>query len=131
MLAGAEFEMVHTQLTEEMAAQYHAAATMWGGLRREFLHALGHGDPSPDNVQAKKRGGHLWRVFWAAHQRFFRHMCMAAKVSFGRQHCQATSAPRAAQPALHKPACLGTSRSSMLGQADLANVQVKERGDSL
>jgi len=34
-----------------------------------------------------KRGGGLgtgvsmtWRAFWAAHQRFFRHMCMAAKV---------------------------------------------------
>lgn len=22
----------------------------------------------------------LWRAFWAAHQRFFRHMCMASKV---------------------------------------------------
>ena len=22
----------------------------------------------------------VWRSFWAAHQRFFRHMCMAAKV---------------------------------------------------
>lgn len=29
----------------------------------------------------KKKGSLLWRSFWAAHQRFFRYMCMAAKVS--------------------------------------------------
>ena len=27
-----------------------------------------------------RRGNLLWRTFWGAHQRFFRHMCMAAKV---------------------------------------------------
>ncbi len=29
-----------------------------------------------------KRGGQnaVWRFFWGCHQRFFRHLCMAAKV---------------------------------------------------
>lgn len=27
-----------------------------------------------------RRGNLTWRTFWGAHQRFFRHLCMAAKV---------------------------------------------------
>lgn len=42
--------------------------------------------PSEATSGRGRRGGFgdarsmLWRAFWAAHQRFFRHMCMAAKV---------------------------------------------------
>ena len=95
--------MVHTELTPEVAEQYKLAAEMWGSVRREFLHALGQGDPSPDSAQSKKRGGHLWRVFWAAHQRFFRHMCMAAKV----RACLAWPLPLRARPGrgTAAPAC--------------------------
>ena len=82
--------MVHTELTPEVAAQYQAAAAVWGSLRREFLHALGQGEPSPDSALSKKRGGHLWRVFWAAHQRFFRHMvhgCQGAAAAAAAAAC--------------------------------------------
>ena len=41
--------------------------------------------PSGSATSAPRRGfgdarSMVWRSFWAAHQRFFRHMCMAAKV---------------------------------------------------
>jgi hypothetical protein len=35
----------------------------------------GVGDEKPG-----RRGNLTWRTFWGAHQRFFRHLCMAAKV---------------------------------------------------
>ena len=34
---------------------------------------------APDD-KPTRRGNVLWRSFWGAHQRFFRHLCMAAKV---------------------------------------------------
>lgn len=33
------------------------------------------------DTERKRKGSLLWRSFWAAHQRFFRYMCMAAKVN--------------------------------------------------
>ena len=79
--------MVHTELTPEMATQYSNAAAIWGSLRREFLHALRQGgDAEAGTTQAKRRSGQLWRIFWAAHQRFFRHLCMAAKVGTAGKH---------------------------------------------
>ena len=80
-LAGAEFEVVEAALETEMSEQYGAAAGMWNQLRREFLYAAEQAeDAERDAGLPKKRGSLLWRSFWASHQRFFRHMCMAAKV---------------------------------------------------
>lgn len=60
---------------------------------REFLYAEEQAqavDPSGASTapsgavsgrgRGERGGGATWRYFWAAHQRFFRHMCMAAKV---------------------------------------------------
>ena len=81
--AGAEFEVVEARLEDQMAEQYAAAASMWNQLRREFLYAAEQaGVAEKDAGLPKKRGSLLWRSFWASHQRFFRHMCMAAKVRF-------------------------------------------------
>ena len=44
------------------------------GLTRLLLQA-----GAPDD-KPTRRGNVLWRSFWGAHQRFFRHLCMAAKV---------------------------------------------------
>ena len=89
-----------------MRTQYEQAAEMWNNLRREFLYAQELADAA--NMAAgvdKKRNTMLWRAYWAAHQRFFRSMCMAAKV--GRQHlppCQAVQ---------HGPLCsICTTNSS-------------------
>ena len=53
------------------------AADMWNQLRREFLYAA---EKLEAEGLSRPRAHMLWRAFWAAHQRFFRHMCMAAKV---------------------------------------------------
>ena len=53
------------------------AADMWNQLRREFLYAA---ERLEAEGASRPRAHLLWRAFWASHQRFFRHMCMAAKV---------------------------------------------------
>lgn len=90
MAAGAEFEVVEAALEAEMTEQYSAAASMWNQLRREFLYAAEKAEDA-DKVAGlpKKRGSLLWRSFWASHQRFFRHMCMAAKVCLASCRCHA------------------------------------------
>ena len=80
--AGAEFEVVESALEEPVKGQYSTAARMWNQLRREFLYAIEQATQIDE--EAPKKGNMLWRFFWASQQRFFRHMCMAAKVSHSR-----------------------------------------------
>ena len=84
--------MAQAELESDMVRMYGQAARMWGALRREFLYALervgnrgsssAHAGASSGTAgaQQRKQSSPLWRAFWAAHQRFFRHMCMASKV---------------------------------------------------
>ena len=66
--------------------QYSEAAIMWCQLRREFLYAAELLEAEAAVGVGGAPGGRnprrhlLWRAFWGAHQRFFRHMCMASKV---------------------------------------------------
>ncbi|PKU73497.1 hypothetical protein MA16_Dca008061 [Dendrobium catenatum] len=53
---------------------YKKAAEFWAELRVELLSASAF---LPDE---KPNSSQLWRLYWASHQRFFRHMCMSAKV---------------------------------------------------
>ncbi|KAL4432432.1 hypothetical protein ABPG77_001731 [Micractinium sp. CCAP 211/92] len=92
--AGAEFEVVEAPLEEPIASQYAQAAAAWSKLFREFLAAeevvVAEGSRAPSGVTEGEGGGRggrraadtrtTWRSFWAAHQAFFRHMTMAAKV---------------------------------------------------
>lgn len=71
---GAEFEVIEAPLEENMMDMYKKAAEFWAELRIELLSASAF---LPDE---KPNSGHLWRLYWASHQRFFRHMCMSAKV---------------------------------------------------
>jgi len=71
-------------LDASVTRQYGDAAIMWCQLRREFLYAA---ELLDEKEAAAAAGGSrnprrhlLWRSFWGAHQRFFRHMCMASKV---------------------------------------------------
>jgi hypothetical protein len=57
---------------------------MWNQLRREFLYAA---EKLEAEGLSRPRAHMLWRAFWASHQRFFRHMCMAAKVSPLKPQC--------------------------------------------
>lgn len=71
---GAEFEVVEVPLEAKMMEVYKKAAEFWAELRVELLSALAFlGDEKPSSSQ-------LWRLYWANHQRFFRYVCMSAKV---------------------------------------------------
>lgn len=82
-MPGAEFEVREEALDAAVTRQYGEAAVMWCQLRREFLYAaelLEERDAQGGGPRNPRRHM-LWRAFWAAHQRFFRHMCMASKVA--------------------------------------------------
>ncbi|XP_039113703.1 protein FORGETTER 1 [Dioscorea cayenensis subsp. rotundata] len=71
---GVEFEVIEAPLEEKMKEMYKKAAEFWAELRVELLSAstfLSEEKPNPNQV---------WRLYWSSHQRFFRHMCMSAKV---------------------------------------------------
>ncbi|XP_044468508.1 protein FORGETTER 1 [Mangifera indica] len=72
---GVEFEVIEAPLEPEMMAMYKKAAEFWAELRVELLSAVAFlsEDDKPNFSQ-------LWRLYWSSHQRFFRHMCMSAKV---------------------------------------------------
>lgn len=71
---GAEFEVVEVPLEADMMEMYKNAARLWAELRVELLKATASlSEERPNSSQ-------LWRLYWASHQRFFRHMCMSAKV---------------------------------------------------
>ncbi|KAG7944262.1 hypothetical protein I3843_15G090800 [Carya illinoinensis] len=71
---GVEFEVVEAPLEAEMMDMYKKAAEFWAELRVELLSA------SAFLSNEKPSSSQLWRLYWASHQRFFRHMCMSAKV---------------------------------------------------
>ncbi|KAB2636953.1 protein strawberry notch [Pyrus ussuriensis x Pyrus communis] len=71
---GAEFEVVEAPLEAEMMDMYKKAAEFWTELRQDILTA------SQFLTNEKPISSQVWRLYWASHQRFFRHMCMSAKV---------------------------------------------------
>ncbi|XP_073279298.1 protein FORGETTER 1 [Primulina huaijiensis] len=71
---GVEFEVVEVPLEAKMTEMYERSAEFWAELRVELLSA------SAVLVTERPNSSQLWRLYWASHQRFFRHMCMAAKV---------------------------------------------------
>ncbi|KAJ7949025.1 protein strawberry notch-like [Quillaja saponaria] len=88
---GSEFEVIEAPLEPQMMEMYKKAAEFWAELRVELLSAgafLISERPTPSQV---------WRLYWASHQRFFRHMCMSAKVP---------SAVRLAKKALIEDKCV-------------------------
>ncbi|KNA16468.1 hypothetical protein SOVF_088760 isoform A [Spinacia oleracea] len=71
---GAEFDVVEAPLDPKMMDIYKKAAEFWAELRVELLTA------SAFHTEEKPTSSQLWRLYWASHQRFFRHLCMSAKV---------------------------------------------------
>ncbi|XP_057454431.1 protein FORGETTER 1-like [Lotus japonicus] len=70
---GAEFEVIEAPLEDEMMNLYKKATEFWVELREKLLSAIAFLNEKPNCRQ-------LWRSYWASHQRFFRHLCMSAKV---------------------------------------------------
>ncbi|OEL18433.1 Protein strawberry notch-like protein 1 [Dichanthelium oligosanthes] len=71
---GADFDIVEAPLEERMMNMYRKAAEFWANLRLELISA------SEFFAEEKGNSNQIWRLYWASHQRFFRHMCMSAKV---------------------------------------------------
>ncbi|KAL5216267.1 hypothetical protein ABZP36_007668 [Zizania latifolia] len=71
---GVDFDIVEAPLEERMMNMYRKAAEFWAEFRLELL--------SAGELFAEEKGAssQIWRLYWASHQRFFRHMCMSAKV---------------------------------------------------
>ncbi|KAG8066204.1 hypothetical protein GUJ93_ZPchr0004g38165 [Zizania palustris] len=71
---GVDFDIVEAPLEERMMNMYRKAAEFWAEFRLELL--------SAGELFAEEKGisNQIWRLYWASHQRFFRHMCMSAKV---------------------------------------------------
>ncbi|KAE9590500.1 hypothetical protein Lal_00023309 [Lupinus albus] len=71
--SGAEFEVIEAPLEDEMMDMYEKAAEFWVELYAKLLLAI--------NIPlVKLKCRQVWALYWASHQRFFRHMCMSAKV---------------------------------------------------
>ncbi|MED6150702.1 udp-glycosyltransferase, partial [Stylosanthes scabra] len=72
---GADFEVIEAPLEDSMMDMYEKAAKFWAELRDDLL------SPTSDVfLNANLESNTLWSLYWACHQRFFRHMCMSAKV---------------------------------------------------
>ncbi|KAF0930629.1 hypothetical protein E2562_033825 [Oryza meyeriana var. granulata] len=69
---GVDFDIVEAPLEERMMNMYRKAAEFWAEFRLELLSA---GESFTEGISNQ-----IWRLYWASHQRFFRHMCMSAKV---------------------------------------------------
>ncbi|CAJ2659104.1 unnamed protein product [Trifolium pratense] len=70
---GAEFEVIEATLDDKMTNAYKTATEVWVDLRQKLLSTISL-LPEKPNTRL------LWRLYWATHQRFFRHLCMSAKV---------------------------------------------------
>ncbi|KAJ0498287.1 putative protein strawberry notch, P-loop containing nucleoside triphosphate hydrolase [Helianthus annuus] len=71
---GSEFEVVEVPLEAKMTEIYKKAAEFWADLRVELLSA------SELVFEEKAKSAMRWRLYWGSHQRFFRSVCMSAKV---------------------------------------------------
>lgn len=67
---GAEFQTLEVNLTRDQISMYDAAVDWWNHAKAQLEMAI-------DKVGAPKL---LWRAYWAAHQRFFKELCICAKI---------------------------------------------------
>jgi hypothetical protein len=69
---GAEFETMEVKLRDAQIEAYDAAVDWWYTTKRNIQLALEHMQtPAPKT---------LWRAYWSAHQRFFKELCICAKL---------------------------------------------------
>ncbi|XP_055514842.1 protein strawberry notch homolog 2-like isoform X1 [Leucoraja erinacea] len=82
--AGVTFRIEEIPLDESFKLVYNKAAVLWAEAMNIFQHAA-----ELIGLESRKS---LWGQFWSAHQRFFKYLCIAAKVrrlvDIGRQEMQ-------------------------------------------
>uniref|UniRef100_A0A915PC79 Uncharacterized protein n=1 Tax=Setaria digitata TaxID=48799 RepID=A0A915PC79_9BILA len=71
---GVSFRVEEVPLSAEFIEVYDASVKIWLECRRQFQAALSRHCVSRAQVKL------IWGQFWAAHQRFFKYVCIGAKV---------------------------------------------------
>uniref|UniRef100_A0A914DFZ9 Strawberry notch helicase C domain-containing protein n=1 Tax=Acrobeloides nanus TaxID=290746 RepID=A0A914DFZ9_9BILA len=89
---GASFSVEEVPLSTEFIKLYDDSVKFWIECKRQFQYAL-----KLLNVQQKKLSQNVWAQFWAAHQRFFKYLCIGAKVD---------ATVRIAQEAIRQKKCV-------------------------
>ncbi|XP_052445140.1 protein strawberry notch homolog 2 isoform X3 [Carassius gibelio] len=70
--SGVSFRIEEISLDEDFKLVYNKAAKLWAEALAEFMQAA-------DELCMSSRKS-LWGQFWSSHQRFFKYLCIAAKV---------------------------------------------------
>ncbi|KAK3589794.1 hypothetical protein CHS0354_015798 [Potamilus streckersoni] len=74
---GVAFKIEEIPVDKDFVQVYNESVQLWVDAREMFQH-------SAELIEAEQRmKKSMWGQFWAAHQRFFKYLCMSAKVS----HC--------------------------------------------
>ncbi|OQR69151.1 Protein strawberry notch-like [Tropilaelaps mercedesae] len=74
--AGVTFRIEEVALGDRFVSTYNKAVRLWIEARRMFAEAAQLMDA---DARVKKT---MWGQFWGAHQRFFKYLCIAAKVPY-------------------------------------------------
>lgn len=72
--AGTSFDVREVTLSDDFVDMYNASVKLWSEAREKMEKAA---EMLSLDGQIKKR---IWGQFWSAHQRFFKYLCIAAKV---------------------------------------------------
>lgn len=73
---GVAFKIEEVPLSKEFEKVYDASVKLWVEAMQKFHEAA-------ELVDAENRMRKtMWGQFWSAHQRFFKYLCIAAKVRF-------------------------------------------------
>jgi C-terminal domain on Strawberry notch homologue/P-loop containing NTP hydrolase pore-1 len=70
---GAQFETLYVSLTPHQEHVYDQSVQWWNKCRAHLQTAL-------TMLQQREQNAMIWRIFWSAHQRFFKEVAICAKV---------------------------------------------------
>jgi hypothetical protein len=73
--SGVTFKIEEIKLKEDYIKMYDDSVQLWVNLKEKFQEAL---DLVDKDSRLRKI---VWGQFWSAHQRFFKYLCMASKVT--------------------------------------------------
>ena len=114
--SGVTFKIQEIKLTDDYIKMYNDSVKLWVQMKEKFQEAL---DLVDTDGRLRKT---IWGQFWSAHQRFFKYLCMASKV---------THVVDLARNALHSSKCVviglqSTGESRTIEQLDEMNGELSE-----
>ena len=79
----ATFATKHISMSDDDIVVYNQAVELWKFAKECFTVIDDTLSPKSNKKLAKKSGplARMWSMFWAAHQRFFKYLTIAAKIS--------------------------------------------------